>query len=156
MSPTQTPPDLRFFAAGIPATQGSHRIVRGRIIPDNPPKLTAWRRRIAADALGAIPSAVPLPLIPKGQAVTVAAAFVLPRPKALPKTLATRRHATRLDVDKLARAAFDSLTAARIWGDDGQVDTLLATKRYAELNEATGVWVSIYSAPVAVELKAVA
>ena len=45
------------------------------------------------------------------------------------------------DLDKLIRAMNDSLTDARVWGDDGQVTTISARKIYGP---TPGAQVSVY------------
>lgn len=48
--------------------------------------------------------------------------------------------AVRPDIDKLARAVLDALTAAHIWQDDGQVTDLRVTKHYGKPGVTVRVW----------------
>jgi crossover junction endodeoxyribonuclease RusA len=61
--------------------------------------------------------------------VIVELALYLPRPKSAPQRV--KHPAKKPDIDKLVRAILDALTYARVWNDDSQVVSLLATKRFA-------------------------
>jgi crossover junction endodeoxyribonuclease RusA len=127
-------------ARGVPEPKGSMRafVRNGRaIVTSDNPRLKQWQQRVRADA-GAVCRDV------LGVAVAVELRFRLPRPKALPKTRATP-HTTRPDIDKLTRAVLDALTGVA-WGDDSQVASLHATKRYAALHEVPGVSIFLAAA----------
>jgi crossover junction endodeoxyribonuclease RusA len=82
--------------------------------------------------------------------VEVWLAFELPRPQdhfgtgrnagAL-KASAPSWHTITPDLDKLVRAVLDACTDTRVWTDDSQVVTLMATKRFA--NPHPGVHITI-------------
>lgn len=50
------------------------------------------------------------------------------------------------DIDKLARATFDALTAARAWADDGRVVDVTLRKRYADPDHPAGAHIIIREA----------
>ena len=62
---------------------------------------------------------------------------VVQRPK---KTIRVRPAG---DVDNYAKAPLDAATKAGLWGDDGQVTALLATKRWTEPGEEPGINLTI-------------
>jgi Holliday junction resolvase RusA-like endonuclease len=53
-----------------------------------------------------------------------------------PKT--TKLEMPRGDVDNLVKAVLDGGTKAGVWGDDGQIELLLARKRWTEPGEEPG------------------
>lgn len=61
--------------------------------------------------------------------ITLIATFTLKRPVSEPKTRVTFPD-RRPDLDKLARALLDALTAGGAWHDDGQVISMALTKTY--------------------------
>lgn len=75
--------------------------------------------------------------------VSVEISFYLPRPKSSPKW--RRWPHTRPDLDKLCRSTFDALTDANVWGDDGSVVELHATKHYADTDRTVGAVILIRS-----------
>lgn len=126
-------------AYGLPAPQGSKRAFKNPktgkpvVVEQNAKPVKAWRQAVIDVALphaGAVPTGCP---------VSLSVIFRFPRPLAhygtgrnrgTLKPGAPKRPCGRPDVDKLARSTMDALTAARVWGDDGQVATLLAHKIY--------------------------
>lgn len=60
-----------------------------------------------------------------------------------PKT--TRRSTPSGDVDNYAKGVLDVLTAAGMWGDDDQVASLFAHKRFASPGEAPRAFVEVWS-----------
>lgn len=133
---------------GIPIPQGSkiigHRPAKPRchtwLRDANAEKLEPWRQlvtemaRIDAELSGWI-------RMPLEQPVRADLAYTFERP---PSHYRSGRNAHLLkagaprfpgnsagDVDKLQRAIFDALTAARIWADDTQVVDVRARKAYA-------------------------
>lgn len=118
---------------GTPIPQGSHRIIRGRIIDDNP-TLAQWRESVAWHAKAALPQGWDT-----GGPFEVVAKFWFDRPRShlradgtpLPRWISPWKP-TRPDTDKLARAVLDSLTAAGVWGDDGQCARLVAVKAWGD------------------------
>lgn len=123
-----------FFVPGVPAPQGSKSFkgMRGgkAILTESSKAVKPWRARIAAVAK--LHSA-PLP-----GPVSVTLRFVMPRPKATPKTRPTPPAVKRPDVDKLTRAVLDGLDG-HAYDDDSQVTHLDVRKRIAEPGELTGV-----------------
>ena len=140
------------WVAGVPAPQGSKRALGagrpgGRIrMVESSKRVAPWRTDVREafltghtdlhavcwqdrqDSLG--------PLVVK-------IVFVMPRPKATPKTRATPPAVKKPDLDKLVRAVLDALTSAGVYADDSQVVTVHAHKRLAELGEPTGAMIHI-------------
>lgn len=111
--------------AGLPAPQGSKRHVgNGRMI-EMSKAVAPWREAVRAETQRAMDGTMPL----EG-ALEVRINFWLPRPASAPRRVT--HPAKRPDLDKLIRAVLDGLTAGGAWKDDGQVVTLLATKRFAD------------------------
>ena len=105
-----------FHALGTPAAQGSKSykgMTKGghAILAESSNKVAPWRRH---DNLGLLRC----PQV--GRAIGVRIVFTLQRPKGAPKRVVLPC-TSRFDLDKLARACLDSVTAAGGWGDDGQV-----------------------------------
>lgn len=128
---------ISFFVSGVPTPQGSARafVVNGKpIITSANRNLGAWRR-LMSDAAQAHACMIEGP-------VKLNVAFVLPRPKSLPKKV--HWHLKKPDLDKLVRAVGDSLTGI-MWKDDSQVVTIEATKSYAMGAESVGVLIEIAS-----------
>jgi crossover junction endodeoxyribonuclease RusA len=144
------------WVAGVPAPQGSKRALGagrpgGRIrMVEMSKRVPAWR----ADVREAFNYAT----APSGQvcgfteraALVVKIVFVMPRPKATPKTRATPPAVKKPDLDKLVRAVLDALTSAGVYADDSQVVTVHAHKRIAELGEPTGAMIHVERAGVSI------
>lgn len=125
-------PLLSLRAAGVPAPQGSKRLVRGRMI-ESSRGLAAWRNTVAMEALAARRErGGEWPITGPVRAVI---SFDLPG-----------RASARPDVDKLARAVLDALVSARVLRDDSQVVELHAAKRRAADPILCGAAVSIWEA----------
>ena len=120
---------IAFRVPGLPIAQGSKSFKGLRngkpVLAESAKGLEPWRRSIELLARRATGYSRPMLDTP----VTVLIEFSFPRPKARAGEL---RHATMPDVDKLARAVLDSLTAAQVLADDGRVSDLVATKRYGD------------------------
>ena len=105
-----------FHALGLPAAQGSKSykgMTKGghAILAESSNKVAPWRDTITSACFG----------VPKLEGpVGVRIVFTLQRPKGAPKRVVLPC-TSRFDLDKLARACLDSVTAAGGWGDDGQV-----------------------------------
>lgn len=122
---------------GIPAPQGSKRHVGGGRMIEMSKAVGPWRDAIRTETQRALEGRQPMFC-----AVRVTATFWLPRPKG---HYGSGRNAAQLrpaapghpfgkpDVDKLARALLDGLTAGGAWKDDAQVVTITATKAYVDL-----------------------
>lgn len=139
---------LRFYVPGIPSTQGSKKAFvvktktghRAVMKDDTGEALASWRETVRSEARAAAGDdwrTIDGP-------VAVVLAFGLSRPKSAPKW---RRiwpiGKNSGDVDKLARAVFDSLTQALIWDDDARCIDLHVTKDYAGAGVRQGVEVTV-------------
>lgn len=115
---------VRFVVDGTPVPQGSKSVSRSGHMYEANKALGPWRRTVSAAASQHRQN--PLMTGP----LRVSLIFYMPIPKRLPKE---RRGmpCTKPDLDKLARAVGDALTGI-IWGDDGQVCYLEATKVYSD------------------------
>src|SRR5579859_1867130 len=105
---------IKIRVAGLPAAQGSKRHVGGGRMIEMSKAVGPWREAVRAETQRAMASTPPL-----AGPVMVRISFWLPKPKSAPKSRIYP--ATRPDLDKLARAVLDGLTAGGAWGDDGQV-----------------------------------
>lgn len=120
-----------FEVLGKPVPQGSMRALgAGRMVHANNQALMPWRAAVTATAA----AAMPLQWDQFGP-MWVEATFLLPRPKGHHGANGLKRSApwwptTKPDLDKLARALMDALTAAGAWADDSQVVQLDASKQY--------------------------
>lgn len=127
---------VHFTVPGAAAPQGSKRpfIVRNRAgeargvnMVESSKAVKGWREDVKVFAHNAMHGR---PAI-KG-AVAVAIIFDIPRPKSSPK----RQYAvTRPDIDKLARAILDALTAT-VFVDDSQVVSLNVRKHLVDWDAA--------------------
>lgn len=155
------PGAISAWVAGVPAPQGSKRALGagrpgGRIrLVESSTRVKPWRadvREAFTDRVefegdwydvprgGLMPGVTAvLPYAP----VVVKIVFVMPRPKATPKTRATPPMVKKPDLDKLVRAVLDALTSAGVYADDGQVVAVHAFKRLAELGEPTGAMIHV-------------
>lgn len=124
---------LTFTVYGEAQPQGSMKgfVPKGwrhAVVTSDNPNLKAWRQLVAQRAQQAI-AALPEDerrLLEEG--VRVRIAFYLPRPKSV--SVRRTAHTVRPDIDKLARACFDSMSAV-VFRDDSQVIELIAGKFYA-------------------------
>ncbi|MCA9843224.1 MAG: RusA family crossover junction endodeoxyribonuclease [Dehalococcoidia bacterium] len=133
---------VTFFVPGAPAPQGSKRHVGNGVMVESSKAVGPWRERVALAAHQAM-RAMGWP--PHVGAVTVALAFLMPRPKSLPKTR-TVEATKRPDIDKLVRACFDAMTDV-CFTDDSQVVGMRASKRYALPDESPGVQITVTEGP---------
>ena len=114
---------MRIVVRGIPAAQGSKRHVGGGRMVEMSRAVGPWREAVRAETQRAMNGDGPM----QGP-LRVNLLFTLPRPKSASRKVAYP--AKRPDLDKLARAVLDGLTAGGAWADDGQVVTLVAHKRF--------------------------
>lgn len=125
---------------GMPAPKGSMKCVgqRGRrrhvVVPDDPPGLEKWHRKIMKAGKLAVEKYEPM-----SGPIAVALTFTFDRPAS---TTVTGRPwpVTRVDgrdVDKLARAVLDALDDAGLYGDDSQIVTVTSTKTFPDTPGAT-------------------
>jgi Holliday junction resolvase RusA-like endonuclease len=128
-----TEPTIAFAVRGLPVPQGALvRSPSGGLYHRGRQALGDWRHAIGTDCRRAMSG---LPAF--GGPIRVYVTFFLPRPKghfrADGETLRPTSPAFpagRPDVDKLARACLDALTAVA-FDDDAQVVELVAVKEYA-------------------------
>ena len=122
-----------FFCPGVPKPQGSKNVSRSGHTYEANKDLPAWRAKVAQVARlhheGA-PLDVP---------VRVTAVFVMPRPKR-PKW---DYPAGPPDTDKLQRAVGDALEKAGVVRNDSRIVAWAPLKRYPEVGEETGVYVTV-------------
>jgi crossover junction endodeoxyribonuclease RusA len=146
------PGAISVWVAGVPAPQGSKRAYGagrpgGKIrLVESSKRVKPWREDVRQAFLNhhtwALGGSV---------ALVVKVVFVMPRPKATPKTRATPPAVKKPDLDKLERAVLDALTSAGVYADDSQVVALYGYKRLAELGEPTGAMIHIERSPVGCE-----
>ena len=116
--------ELRVY--GLPAPQGSKKIIRGRLIEASGEKLKKWRKAIA-DACQELPKQ-DIVLSPVGVEVE----FFLPRPASV-KQSKRPLPIVPPDLDKLLRGLLDGIGQSEaIWKDDAQVVEIKAKKTYAD------------------------
>lgn len=126
---------IAFFVAGLPAAQGSKRHVGGGKLIEMSKAVGPWREAVRAETQRTM---LDFSLVGP---LEVRLAFFLPRPASLPKKV--QWPAKRPDLDKLARAVLDGLTAGGAWKDDGQVISLIATKEYAGPEDKPGCKIEV-------------
>lgn len=134
---------VRFFTAGNPAPEGSHKYVGHRggrpIIAHDNQLLTAWRTLVARNARNAAHTTGWD--TPHDGPVAIEAHFYLPRPKH-PKF--PDHAATKPDLDKLARAIGDALAApGSPLSEDSRIVTWILTKHWASDSQPPGVHVTV-------------
>jgi Holliday junction resolvase RusA-like endonuclease len=116
--------EVSFSVTGDPASQGSHAIMRGRIVQVNSSKHKAWRKAIAQSATEALPN----DWIPIDDPCELVVNFYMPKPKSVTRPLPS----VSPDLDKLIRAVGDSLTDSGVVTDDSRIVRISARKLYAE------------------------
>jgi crossover junction endodeoxyribonuclease RusA len=130
------------FVPGLPATAGSHKSFKGRIVHDSA-RTKTWMDAVAWCAIKKYGRCCCTT-----NPVGIRVVFCLPRPKGHLKKNGDLRpsappcHITRPDLDKMVRAVQDALTGV-LYRDDNQVIRIEARKMYAPASEACGVhiWV---------------
>lgn len=121
------------FVEGIPASQGSHAIIKGRIVQVNSSKHAAWKKAILAEAKKNLPD----DWQPFDKAIHLIVHFYVPRGKTVTRKFPT----TPIDLDKLVRHVGDSLTQAGIIVDDALIINLVASKSYGDV--VTGAKITV-------------
>lgn len=122
---------VAFDVLGVPAPQGSKRafVVGNRAVVTEDSKRSApWRDSVAAAGVAAMSG---LPALDGPLQVTIQ--FRMPRPRSVKRLYPS----VKPDIDKLARAVLDGLTAAAVIVDDSRVISLTAEKVYAEVPGAS-------------------
>lgn len=134
----QTPVAIQVF--GLPAPQGSKRIIHGRLVEASSAKLNKWRKEITSVATTYLHEHGWTPF---EDPVQLRITFYLPRPKTVKRDLPT----VPPDLDKLIRAVGDGLTDSQIWTDDSLVVSLVCEKVYADDREP-GADIEIHSVTI--------
>lgn len=133
---------------GVPAPQGSKRHVGGGRMVEMSKAVGPWREAVRAET-------AKIAKWVSTEPVEVHIIFGLNRPKGhyrtgrnahLLRDGAPEFPAGRPDLDKLARAVLDGLTAGGAWKDDSQVVVLQVAKVYNEAGEVPGCTIFITSA----------
>lgn len=144
---------MTFTVYGTPGTQGSHKLIRGRIVHDSASTMP-WREAVAQAVMLAHPfGGRPDPILCRGP-VRVSIMFVLRRSKSAKNG---SYPATRPDIDKLTRSTLDALTQMGVFADDGRVVDLHCSKRYPGQDNsmaAPGAIISVEALTGAEERKA--
>ena len=117
-----------FTVVGVAQPKGSLRAfvkpgARFATVTEDNLRTRPWAALVTDAARQAVGDAMAFP----DGGVHLAVAFILPRPKSLPKRVTT--HTKRPDLDKLVRAVKDAMTGV-VWRDDSQVVELVTAKRY--------------------------
>lgn len=132
---------------GIPAPQGSKRFFKNGGMIEMSKAAGPWREAVRGETQKVMNGGAPL-----DGPVSVIADFIMPRPKSHYRTgrnaaqlrdSAPRVPSGKPDLDKLARALLDGLTAGGAWGDDGQVAQLITCKQYAGNGAMPGCTIEI-------------
>lgn len=137
---------IDLWVPGIPAPQGSKNAflikqgdkVVGRTIVEANKATRPWRADVKAFAYDAILERGAMLSGP----ISITCRFVMKRPLSTPKTRPTPPAVKKPDLDKLMRAIGDALKGT-VYSDDSQVVEWCATKRIAEIDEPTGVHITI-------------
>jgi crossover junction endodeoxyribonuclease RusA len=136
---------VRFFAKGIPATQGSKKLVRLRnartVMLESCKRLPAWRDAVAAAALAAQTE----PMFIGDVELRVVCRW--PRPASHMRRDGTPRAACPerpryADCDKLARAICDALSGV-VYRDDRQVASLSIERVWARNGDPAGAHIEV-------------
>lgn len=132
---------VSFDVAGIPAPQGSKKafVVAGkaRMTDMGGEKHRTWRNAVTAAAAEALRSHGAVLDGPLALTIT----FRFPRPASARKGATWKP--TAPDLDKLLRAAGDSLTASGLIHDDARIARINAEKRLVNDGEGPGAHISI-------------
>ena len=116
--------EVSLSVTGNPASQGSHAIMRGRIVQVNSSKHKAWRKAIVQEAIATLPD----DWQPIDEPCELIVNFYMLKPASVKRSLPT----VSPDLDKLIRAVGDSLTDSGIVIDDSRIVRISARKLYAE------------------------
>ncbi len=150
------PRELQLTVVGVPAPQGSMKAFIHKRRRDGKPfpvvtsdnaRTKGWRQTIA-DVVGHELAGENRDIFFDG-AVALDVTFYLPRPKdllTLKKAARQFPHVTKPDLDKLLRAAADSLKQV-VWADDSQITDITTRKRYVTAGEYPRAEITIRDAP---------
>jgi len=146
---------LAFRVYGVPLPKGNLkpfvRKVRGMMIPiatESNRNVKGWQQLIAEGANRAIASLPDTDRVVLDRGVRMTIAFYLPRPKKFSKRGVFVAHCKAPDLDKLARAVLDALSAIAYF-DDAQVTELIARKYYADVGAPPCADIRVEAAPAA-------
>jgi Holliday junction resolvase RusA-like endonuclease len=136
---------LTFTAFGVALPKGNHKafVPRGMhfpVITETNRNVVSWQQLVKHAASEALTRIDDLERRVLCDGVRLSIAFVLPRPKSLPKRITA--HLKAPDLDKLSRCIADALSGV-VYRDDCQVCELVAAKRYAAIGEAPHVTVRV-------------
>lgn len=128
------------WVPGNPVSQGSKRLLQGRIVESSSKTLRPWRRAISQACRTDVQLGGPL---------SVRLLFVIRPPLRARDKHGNLRpgwlwHDRRPDIDKLSRAVLDALTDAGVYSDDAQVVLLTVGKMWGI---DSGVQIDVASAP---------
>lgn len=143
---------IRIRVNGKPAPQGSKRhLGNGRMV-EMSKAVGPWREAVRAQTQTTIAIYTPPGEFPQSGPVSVLLVFTMARPASHYGRRAGQRYvkdsappypAGRPDVDKLARAVLDGITAGGAIADDAQVCELTACKVWCAEGRAPGVIIEI-------------
>lgn len=128
--------EIELRILGLPAPQGSKKVIHGRLIEASGQKLKTWRKQIAEACQTNAGNEIVL------GPVGIEVEFYLPRPASVRQS---KRPLPIVppDLDKLLRGLLDGIgQSGVVWGDDSQVVRISATKKYADEADP-GAWVRI-------------
>ena len=145
---------LSFWAAGTPAPKGSK--IRTRYgMRESSKRVKPWEEAVKAAAMDAMDADDEFQPIEEG-GVELHATFTFKRPLShygtgrnwnqMKERYWYAQMTRKPDVDKLARATMDALTAAGVWADDAQVHLLQAEKVWSNDRLREGARVMVYRA----------
>lgn len=132
---------------GVPKTKGSMRYVGGRMIEGNRGSKD-WRALVsdaAFRAIGGNGDSVPDGYPVSGVSLHLDATFRFARPKSRRRGEPITRSSG--DLDKLLRNVLDALQDAGVIGDDSQVTSCTASKRYVDGSTLPGATIIITTPP---------
>lgn len=137
---------LVFDVHGEPVPQGSGKAIvsksTGRaFMKRDDSKLLPWRQQIGQTALAQLAQRQLGGVLIDGP-VRLVVRFRMPRRKKHGQRTRLADAAVRPDADKLLRSVCDALTNV-VFGDDGQITTVLVRKRVARPGEPTGVEIAV-------------
>lgn len=113
--------------AGMRTSKKGKQVAAHNVQPSNKDDLNPWRNQIAA-ACRLAREKYPTIVFVSHDPVRVDLTFTFARPKSVTRDWP----AVYPDIDKLARAVLDGLTAGEIWADDGQCVVLNVAKAYPD------------------------
>lgn len=145
--------------SGKPAPQGSKTRNRAGAVYESSAAVGPWRDAVRTETQRAVVAAAagPYPPYLRGEAVEVAIIVRLARPAShfgtgrnseFLRPGAPMRPASTPDIDKLARAILDGITAGGVIGDDKQIADLGISKVYCDRDESPGCLIRVELAMV--------